>query len=253
MARQVGTFKIDGTIGDLTFYRSGGDYLIRSKGGVDGDRIKNDPNFQRTRENGSEFGEAAVQGKLIRQAFRTLVDKVADSRVTSRLTSLLVKVVQSDTTNERGSRKVKDGNLALLKDFEFNKKLSFSSTVLAAISSSVDKSSGSSSASFTIIPKNDVVYPNGATHYKVSLAAGLIDFDGAIYEVDVAESEISPIDSNSQEITLSNEYTGGTERPLFLLLAIEFYQAVNESMYPMNSRAMKVLGVDVSAPAIVET
>jgi hypothetical protein len=56
MAKQEGTFKINGTIGDLTFYKSSGQYLVRQKGGVSGDRIKNDPNFARTRENNNEFG-----------------------------------------------------------------------------------------------------------------------------------------------------------------------------------------------------
>lgn len=241
MAKQIGTFKIDGTIGDLTFYRSGGDYLVRSKGGVSGDRIKNDPNFQRTRENGSEFGEAAVQGKLIRQSFRTLIDKVSDSRVTSRLTSLLVKVVQSDTTNERGERRAKDGNLNLLKDFEFNKKLSFSSTLLTSITTAIDKVAGTSSADLSVIPNQDILYPSGATHYKISLAAGLIDFDGGVSEVDISESVISVIDSNVNAINLSNSFTADASNPLMLLMAIEFYQSVNGNMYPMNSRAMKVL------------
>ena len=87
MAKQVGTFKIDGTIGDLTFYKSQGQHLVRQKGGVSGDRIKNDPNFARTRENNSEFGQAGTVGKGIRDAMRNMIDKAADSRVTSRLGS----------------------------------------------------------------------------------------------------------------------------------------------------------------------
>jgi hypothetical protein len=58
MARQKGIIKLEGTIGDVSFYKSKDGYLAREKGGVDGDRIKNDPAFQRTRENGSEFGRA---------------------------------------------------------------------------------------------------------------------------------------------------------------------------------------------------
>lgn len=250
MARQVGTFKIDGTIGDLTFYRQGGEYLIRSKGGVSGDRIKNDPNFQRTRENGSEFGEAAKQGKLIRQAFRAFVDKVSDGRVTSRLTSTLVQVVQSDTTNPRGERKVKAGNLALLKGFEFDRKTSFSGTVLAAISTSIDKATGTSEVSLTVVPKSDIVYPNGATHFKVSAVASLIDFDGGQFELNIAEGAVTPIDMNSVALNLENSFTVGSSNPLILLLAIEFYQDVNGSMYAMNKSAMQVLEVDVSAPVV---
>ena len=55
MAKQKGILKLDGTIGGITFYKSQDGYLAREKGGVDGNRIATDPNFQRTRENGSEF------------------------------------------------------------------------------------------------------------------------------------------------------------------------------------------------------
>lgn len=39
MARQKGIFKIKGTIGDVTFYKSGDGYLVREKGGIDAKRM----------------------------------------------------------------------------------------------------------------------------------------------------------------------------------------------------------------------
>ena len=87
---------------------------------MDKSRIANDPAFQRTRENGAEFGTAGKGGKLVRNAIRILLQNAKDKRVVSRLTTDLLKVVKTDTTNERGLRTVQDGNLALLKGFEFN-------------------------------------------------------------------------------------------------------------------------------------
>ena len=52
MARQKGIIKLEGTIGDISFYKSKDGHLARTKGGVDAERIQNDPAFQRTRENG---------------------------------------------------------------------------------------------------------------------------------------------------------------------------------------------------------
>lgn len=37
-----------GTIGNITFYKSGEGYLAREKGGIDAKRIATDPAFQRT-------------------------------------------------------------------------------------------------------------------------------------------------------------------------------------------------------------
>lgn len=43
MAKQKGIIKLTGKIGDLSFYKSKDGYLAREKGGVDGERIKNNP------------------------------------------------------------------------------------------------------------------------------------------------------------------------------------------------------------------
>ena len=63
MARQRSIIKLDGTIGGITFYKSKDGYLAREKGGIPAERIRNDPAFQRTRENGAEFGRAGKAGK----------------------------------------------------------------------------------------------------------------------------------------------------------------------------------------------
>lgn len=125
MARQKGIIKLTGKIGDLSFYKSKDGYLAREKGGVDGERIKKDPAFARTRENGSEFGLAATSGKTLRDAFRPLMMRAADNRITSRLTRLMSQIRKLDTTSDRGKRSVgvaiqnqpaKD----MLKGFNFN-------------------------------------------------------------------------------------------------------------------------------------
>ena len=120
MARQKGIIKLKGTIGDITFYKTQDGHLAREKGGIDASRIANDPAFQRTRENGSEFGRAGKAGKLMRTAFRGALLKAADGRMVSRLTQRMIKVIQADSTSDRGMRNVIDGEAELLFGFEFN-------------------------------------------------------------------------------------------------------------------------------------
>jgi len=70
MARQEGLIKLTGQMGGVSFYKTAEDgYLARTKGGVDADRIKNSPEFARTRENGAEFGRAGAATKLFRNVF----------------------------------------------------------------------------------------------------------------------------------------------------------------------------------------
>jgi hypothetical protein len=106
MARQSGLIKLNGTLGGITFYKTQDGHLAREKGGVDASRIANDPNFQRTRENGAEFGAAGKAGKLLRTAFRNILQNSADNRMVGRLTSEMVKVIQADLTSVRGLRNV---------------------------------------------------------------------------------------------------------------------------------------------------
>ena len=120
MARQRSIIKLDGTIGGITFYKSKDGYLAREKGGIPAERIANDPAFQRTRENGAEFGRAGKAGKVLRNSIRQLLQNVNDSRMVSRLTKEMVKVIQMDATNPRGQRNVIDGEAELLIGFDLS-------------------------------------------------------------------------------------------------------------------------------------
>src|SRR6478672_2218664 len=110
MAEQKGMFPLQGTIGNINFYKTIDGYQARTKGGPSAQRIATDPNFQRTRENAAEFGAAAQAGKLLRTAFQSVVNPIADERMVSRLAGKMVLVLQTDYRNARGMRKIMDGD-----------------------------------------------------------------------------------------------------------------------------------------------
>lgn len=66
MPKQVGIFQIEGTLGNVTFYKSKEGYKVRKKGGVSKERMMTEPSYARTRENLSQFGLNAKAGKLVR-------------------------------------------------------------------------------------------------------------------------------------------------------------------------------------------
>ena len=78
MAKQKGIFKVEGTLDDVTFYKSKDGFMVREKGGISAQRMATDPAFVRTRENQAEFGRAGKAGKVFRSAFRTLLQNAAD-------------------------------------------------------------------------------------------------------------------------------------------------------------------------------
>jgi hypothetical protein len=151
MARQKGIIKLKGTIGYITFYKTQDGYLAREKGGIDASRIASDPAFQRTRENGSEFGRAGKAGKLLRTAFRPLLLNSADGRMVSRLTQRMVKVIQADLVSDRGLRNVIDGEAELLFGFEFNIRGKLGTSLFAPFVATIDRVAGEIKVQFQFL------------------------------------------------------------------------------------------------------
>jgi len=48
MAKQAGAIKLNGTIGDITFYRLYEEHFARTKSSLSGKRVKHDPAFKET-------------------------------------------------------------------------------------------------------------------------------------------------------------------------------------------------------------
>jgi hypothetical protein len=245
MARQKGIIKLKGTIGDITFYKTQDGHLAREKGGIDASRIKSDPAFQRTRENGSEFGRAGKAGKTLRTALRTLLINSADGRMVSRLTQAMVKVIQADLTNDRGLRNVIDGEAELLTGFDFNIRGKLGSTLYVPFTGQIDRSSGEISVDIaSFVPANMIAAPGGTTHYKIISAGAEIDFEAETFVVSSSETAILPWDSApTADISQLNVVTPDSVSPLFLALGVEFYQEVNGRMYPLKNGSYNPLAL----------
>jgi hypothetical protein len=245
MARQKGIIKLDGTIGDITLYKTKEGHLAREKWGIPADRIKNDPAFQRTRENGAEFGRAGRAGKLLRNAIRGLLQNASDPRVTSRLTSEMVKVIQADATSARGMRNVIDGEAELLEGFDFNINAKLGTTIYAPFTSTIDRPTGALTADIPpFIPINMIAAPGGSTHFKIVSAGVEVDFTGEVFVTDTKETAQLPWDNNpTAVINQVNQVTANSANPLFLLLGIQFFQDVNGTKYPLKNGAYNALGV----------
>ena len=246
MARQKGIIKLKGTIGGITFYKTSQDgHLAREKGGIEKSRIMNDPAFQRTRENGSEFGRAGKAGKLLRTTLRALLLNSADGRMVSRLTKQMVKVIQADLVSERGLRNVIDGEAELLLGFEFNIRGKLGTSLFAPYTSAIDRVTGDMTVDIPpFIPINMISAPSGTTHYKIVSAGAEIDFEEETFIEQHAETAILPWDAAATvAIAQSNAVTAASTKPLFLALGIEFYQQVNGQMYSLKNGAYNPLSL----------
>lgn len=244
MAKQRGFLKLEGTLGDVTFVKTQDGYLVKEKTDI-GSRIATDKAFQRTRENNAEFGRAGKAAKLLRTSIKSLLLSAKDSRLTSRLTKVMMKVIKADTTSERGKRNVVDGEAGFLQGFDFNINAPINATAPVAYTASIDRVTGILDIAVpSFIPANEIVAPEGASHYKLVSGAAEVDFENETYVQDTSETAILPWNNDpTVAVTLSNAVTANSTHPLFLLFGIQFFQVVNGKYYPLNNGAYNALNM----------
>lgn len=245
MAKQTGIIKLKGTIGGISFYKTSDGHLAREKGGVDGARIANDPAFQRTRENGSEFGRAGKGGKVLRNAIRTLLQNAKDKRVVSRLTKDLLAIVKTDATNARGLRTIQDGTLALLENFDFNLNGKLGAALYAAFTNTFDRVTGDATLGIVAFsPTLRIAAPTGTTHFKIVMGASELDFVNETSTFEIDETAILPYTTpDTAAIALTASLTANSTLPVIQVLGIEFYQEVNGQMYALKNGAFNALAI----------
>lgn len=245
MARLKGLIKLEGTLDDLTFYKTQDGNLVRMKGGVSGERIANDPAFERTRENGAEFGASASAGRLLRTTLRTLMMNSADNRVTSRLTQVMTQIKNYDTTSARGERSVAVGLTEpaakqMLKGFDFNAKATLSSVLFSTYA--VTQATGAIALE-RFVPALNVAFPSGATHMSLTSAYAVVDFDAGTSAIEYSPVTNLPIDMTSTDVTLTPAGVPAGTGTKFYLLMIEFFQEVNGVQYTLKNGAYNVLTI----------
>ena len=245
MAKLKGILKIEGTLQDMTFYKTQDGHLVKTKSGVSGDRIANDPSFQRTRENGSEFGSAATAGKVLRNAVRNLTMNASDNRVTSRLTQLMTQIKNFDVTSVRGKRTVgvaiaDPAALALLIDFDFNDSAALGGVLFAPFT--VTGATGAINIP-SFVPINDISYPTGATHVSMKAAYANVDFTNEISAIEYSPVTNLPINGTNTPVTLTPAAVPAGTGTKFYLVLIEFFQEVNGVQYSLKNGSYNVLNI----------
>lgn len=245
MAKLSSLIKIEGTLDDLTFYKSKEGYLVRTKGGVSKNRIANDPAFVRTRENNAEFGHSATSAKILRRAILEMINDAKDSRVASRLTTVMSKVKNLDTVSERGKRNVAQGLLSpegknLLKGFDFNNRAILTSVLLKEPELNTATAEVQLQA---FNPANHIVVPKGATHVMFSAGVVAIDFQQGNSELVTSNALTLPVANTEADVILTPASVPGISGPKLYLLKIAFLQEVNASLYVLNNGAFNVLNI----------
>jgi hypothetical protein len=243
MAKYSSLFKVEGTLGEVNFYKSEDGYHMRTKGGVSKGRIAKDPAFARTRENNQEFANSATSGKMLRQAIIDLLADAKDSKLASRLTKQMSIVKNADLTSPRGRRNVAVGILTpegktALKAFDFNRHAILSAVLLNDFN--LDEATGEISMT-GLVPANRLNYPEGATH--VSFTAGFLnlDFNTKIKDLQLSNIVNLPINGTASTVTLTPVGIPVGIGQQFYFLKVAFFQEINGVQYPLKNGAFNAL------------
>lgn len=250
MGRQISqVVKLQGTFDELSFFESQDGYMARKKGGVKGDRIKNDPAFANTRYNGMEFGRAGKAGKLFRSALSNELKKAKDNRVVSRIARSMVKALQADPVSDWGQRNVMLGDLTVLNGFQFNKDAPLNVVLNWQYPATINRATGTCTVPLpSIIPDQDIVAPDGTTHYSLFGAAVAVNFNTGVI---VSSRVSSPYEVYGNVATTAGNMgfsiTPNSTDPIFVVFGIEFTILRNGKQYPVSDgqSALQVVGVDL--------
>ena len=222
MAKVIAPFLISGTIDDINFVvTANGENYVRAKGqtGVTSKQFKNNPIFDRIRNQGHEFGHCAKKAVFFRQLAASFNKQAKDGSFAGRANKLLFEILQEDATNSQGKRtvtaglKTGDGKESLLL-FESN-KLRPLHTVLK-IKELCNPSHRTVKLIDFIAPQH-LEWPEDATQVILSSATANWDFENDIFNTCYSTELIIDKEAAKQNITLTTELPVGNELHLTFL------------------------------------
>lgn len=217
---------------------------------VSADRVKNDPVFERTRENMAEFTRAGKAAKLMRTIFREVMVNAKDRITQARLVKVFSRIITTDPLNARGERTVNKGDLRQLQGFNFNGRAGIKDSFFVRCPVSLNRAVGQVGINIpAFVPRNMVEGIGGTTHFRIVAAAATINFDTEAYEFSMQSTPDLPWDHDlTDPATLTMALPGNSPDVIVTALGIEYYQRVNSRSYALKTgelNATTVVLVDV--------
>ena len=242
MGKLKGILKITGQFDGLSLYEVNGKIVVRRTGGFEGKAIKSQSNYERTRENASEFGMVVQTGKKMRLALYPFLRKIHSPYLHNHIVKKLYEIMRCDTVSERGKRSVAMGLLtekgkALLSGFECNEKLPLSSIVVSAFQLSLAEGR----LVFPDLRKEAIRFPKYATHIALTLAVLWFDAEKQTFQLVVGDRLVLAKTGFGPYQVLTVATARGEGLPMGLLFG-EFLQEVNGELLELEGCCLRVVG-----------
>ncbi len=150
MAIVKGVIQVTGSVRGVSFYtRRGSDQIImRTKGGIPGDKLKKLPQFEGVRNQQKEMGGCAKFASGARLALGGL-HRLADYNISPVLTGIASKIQKQNTETEKGKRTVNFSDFKQsVEGFNLNRKFPFNSVLRVSTACEVNRETLAASVTF---------------------------------------------------------------------------------------------------------
>lgn len=243
MGKLKGIVQFTGQLDGLSFYEMNGKIIVRKTGGFDGEKIKNDANYARVRENSSEFAHCAEMGKYFRNSLQPYLKQLHIPYVHNRVLGLFQELSRLDVVSVRGKRSVINGLQSVeakevIERFEFDKNLSFDSVF--PFTYAADLLEGN----LTVPNFNASLLKKvtSATHVNLQFIVAGLDFEHQSSFVQNSSNKITLSLQDATEADLEFNCALPQSPTVFYLLYLEFFQRVNAVDYYLQAGALKIVG-----------
>jgi hypothetical protein len=195
-----------------------------------------------TKKNNAEFGNATSVASLFYKALAYLTWSGGSKNTYPRVVKKMTEAIYLDGSSIKGERNVLDGELSVFEGFEYNSSQSVSGIFNDFLTGTIDRPTGACVVAIpAFVPTQALKIPTGATHVKFVTQAAAIDFEMKEFEVKKAETGFIPLNGTmTAGQGLTCDLSNASTHPIFLGVAIDFYQYVNGTYSPLDNSAYNV-------------
>jgi hypothetical protein len=207
MAYQTGIIQYKGSFKSIRNYTNVGDPIIYAgeKGGAHDDLIKNNPAFDLTRKNMSEFKGCGIVVKSIRYGLQQLIPEYTDTRFTGRLVVLVKMINLRDEEGIRGKRSIRISlNRPILKSLNLHEKRKIDYELKRCIKSSHPESRAEATITVNGFNPGPDIVPGNPQYYRMVNHLSIIS-DYAYSENMRSYEPLNPV--NGKSTYVYSDYT----------------------------------------------
>lgn len=241
MARINDRNQLSGSMGKYTFCATSTGQIVRSKSSLTANRFRHDKAFAGSRAHAAEFGRASSAARLLRQTLEPLHELLPAQMISGKMSAAFDKVIKSDTLHVKGERQLADGDLSLLKGFEWNPGYSLYDAL--HITPAVDNNIPEKIVSVTIpsfVPAKKITAPAGATHFRIISCTSVLMLLQNCAAMDHRQTALLLLNNKATGvITLQHSIENAGGEVMILTTGIVFYkQSAAGVIQPMKEGAL---------------